>query len=163
MGCGVGSKEKRGHDLRHYCNSSHYSTFFNFRGLQPNIRQSVFFIELGVLNPLPSLRASRMRTTGFQTRSANAVPFPSPFLNRSSSVATASSCQDGRKPRRTNRSRKTSAPPFSSLRGRGVCPDPSRQNPPAASLARSPWSDTSPFFQGTKWIITTQHGQAATA
>lgn len=35
MGCGVGSKEKRGHDLRHYCNSSHYSTFFNFRGLQP--------------------------------------------------------------------------------------------------------------------------------
>ena len=32
MGRGVGSKEKREHDLRHYCNSRHYSTFFNFAG-----------------------------------------------------------------------------------------------------------------------------------
>jgi hypothetical protein len=46
MGCGVGSKEKRGHDLRHYCNSSHYSTFFNFRGLQPIVEEHVWSTPL---------------------------------------------------------------------------------------------------------------------
>ena len=35
MGRGAGSKEKREHDLRHYCNSRHYWTFFNFPGSQP--------------------------------------------------------------------------------------------------------------------------------
>ena len=27
--------------MRHYCNSSHYSTFFNFRGLQPAFGQGL--------------------------------------------------------------------------------------------------------------------------
>ena len=34
-GLRCGLKEKREHDLRHHCNSRHYSTFFNYRGSQP--------------------------------------------------------------------------------------------------------------------------------
>src|SRR4051794_7355983 len=37
MGGEAGSKEKRGYDLRHYCNSRHYSTFFNYPGSLPVI------------------------------------------------------------------------------------------------------------------------------
>src|SRR5271157_994864 len=53
-----------------------------------------------------------MRTTGFQTRSANAVPFPSPFLTGSSSVAPASFNPAWPKAWK-NRSRKSWASPFS--------------------------------------------------
>src|SRR4051794_1078981 len=37
MGGEAGSKEKRGYDLRHYCNSRHYSTSFNYPGSLPEI------------------------------------------------------------------------------------------------------------------------------
>src|SRR5271157_1516875 len=69
--------------------------------------------------PAPRPSASSGSVNSLETGSESPLSSTQPrnvmlssFLNRSCSVATASSCQDGRKPRRTNRSRKTSAPPL---------------------------------------------------
>src|SRR5262249_60459461 len=42
---GAGSKKRRGQDLRHLCNSRHYSTFFNFPGAQPLFRSGSHLAE----------------------------------------------------------------------------------------------------------------------
>src|SRR3954452_9776412 len=44
MGRGAGSKEKRGQDLKHYCNCRHYSTSFNYPGAPPE-RRTTFRLE----------------------------------------------------------------------------------------------------------------------
>jgi hypothetical protein len=41
MGWEADPKEKRVHDLRHYWNSSHYWSFFNFCGSRPSNSQRV--------------------------------------------------------------------------------------------------------------------------
>src|SRR3954453_23832618 len=51
MGGGADSKEKRRHDLRHYCNSRHYATFFNFPGSQPGPPTSDFFFAAAGADP----------------------------------------------------------------------------------------------------------------
>ena len=83
MGCGVGAKEKRGHDLRHYCNSSHYSTFFNFRGLQPAFGQGLLNSDSHTFahEPLPrcsfKLVQSQLSGAGIGQRSVS-FPVPAP-------------------------------------------------------------------------------------